>query len=312
MRILAVDDDPLILDLVSMVLKQQGHDDICTAGSSSEALTMLGQPYEAYDVLILDIDMPEMDGVALCRRIRQLPAYQSTPIIMLTAKSDAYSIEQAFGAGANDYITKPFDVKDIGTRLEIAKRMMWESRKTFMLGSGPMLGDSELGEFGIDDPVRITGLYQHTDTFSLGNYLSQLARRRVDESSVFAAKINSFEDIFATCSTEDLLLVLAETSKAISLAAQNKRLLNAYMGSGIFMCIATDDVRNAWPGMEDRVDGFLKSSRRLRTADMAIDVSVTIGRPFRPIASKTKRVRQTFDRAVSVLERRLTSVANAN
>lgn len=307
MKILVVDDDPVILDLLPTVLRQEGHHDISVAASGDGALDILSCSEEIFDVLILDIMMPGMDGIELCTNIREMQSYINTPIIMLTARSDTCSIESAFAAGANDYITKPFDIKSIGSRIQIAERMMNETCKIVRYSSliKPLPEPFGTHEFDVGDPVRISGLKQHTDPFSLGNYLSQLARKKVDQTSVFALKINAFEAHYDYFSSKELLLIISELSNAIAIAADNKRLLNACVGSGIFICIATDDVLGTWLAMEERIDTYLKQSELLRGADLSVDVTVTLGRPFRPNASKTKRVRPTFDRAVSLLSKRI-------
>jgi len=236
-----------------------------------------------------------------------MPLYSETPIIMLTARTDTCSIESAFAAGANDYITKPFDIKSIGTRIQIAERMMSEACKVVSYTSLIQNLPEPFGthEFNVDDPVRISGLKQHTDPFSLGNYLSQLARKKVDESSVFALKINAFEALYDDVSCKDTLLVISELSNAIASAADDNRLLNAYVGSGTFMCIAKDDLLGSWLAMEDSIDTYLRRSELLRGTGIVVNISVTVGRPFRPNASKTKRVRPTFDRAISLLDKRV-------
>lgn len=314
MRILVVDDDPVILDLLPMILRQEGHEDISVAASGLAALDVLSCSDGVFDVLIFDICMPKMDGVALCAKVREIEAYRDTPIIMLTAKSDTRSIESAFGAGATDYITKPFDVKGVGVRIQVAERMMRESCRSCTITSDIVDSPTRMGthEFGIDDPVRVTGIHRHTDPFSLGNYLSQLVRKKIDKTSVFAARINAFDALYKSCSSRELLVVIAEASLAISGSTGEKHLLNAYVGSGTFMCIVTDDVLTIWPEIEHRVCEYLKGSDALKTADLGAGISLAIGRPFRPNASKTKRVRQTFDRACSLLDRRLNANAKNN
>ncbi len=310
MKILLVDDDPVILDLLQLVLRQEDHHHVEVVASGAGALDILSRAEDAFDILILDIAMPEMDGVCLCEKVRKMPAYRSTPIIMLTAKVDVDTIESAFAAGANDYITKPFDIKGIGYRIQVAERMMRESHRVFTDYSPtrPLSDTYQMQGFNIEDSVRIFGINQHTDPFSLGNYLLQLSRARIEKSSVFALKINRFESLFDTLSSQELILVVGEVANAISAVAADKRLLTAYTGSGSFTCIATEDMFDAWVQMEHRLADYLKKSEPLRTANRQMEISITMGRPFRPVSSKTTRVRQTFDRAASLLEARLIAV----
>lgn len=307
MKILAVDDDPVVLELLQVVLKQEGHSKIVVAESGPAALDILARDDEGFDVLVLDIAMPDMDGVVLCSEIRKLESYSDTPIIMLTAHSDSRSIESAFGAGANDYITKPFDIKGIGFRLQVAERMMAESRITLDINAMETGEDAEEGlhAFRIDNAVCLQGVKQHTDEFSLGNYLSTMEKYRVEETSVFAAQIRSFDTLYRTCTDHELGIVLTEVWNSISAAADNTRLLGTYVGSGTYILITACSIQEEWIGLEPMIKTNLATSESLKAARLGCPVSVALGRPFRPNASRTKRVKPTFDRARQLLQKRL-------
>lgn len=313
MRVLAVDDDPVILDLLQMILRQEGHDTVVVARSGAAALDILARPDERFDVLVLDITMPEMDGVALCAKIRNLSNYSHTPIIMLTAMSDSRSIESAFSAGANDYITKPFDVKGIGVRLQIAQRMMGENRK--IIGANPTVSNTgeAAGEhgFALEDPALLCGVTQHTDEFSLGNYLSTMEKHQVEATSVFAAHIRSFDTLYKSCTNSELAAVLRESWIAVASAADHSRFLGTYVGSGTFILITTSNIQDEWQGLELMIEANLACSAPLKQANLTSSVNVVLGRPFRPNASKTKRVKPTFDRARLLLQKRLDMDADA-
>jgi DNA-binding response OmpR family regulator len=311
MRILTVDDDPIVLDLLQMILKQDGHASVVSARSSASALYVLRQTEDPFDVLLLDIAMPGMDGVALCRVIRKIPGYSSTPIIMLTAKSDGPSIESAFSAGANDYITKPFDVKAISSRIEVARRAMGGGFEAdeFDERSPSLIGSAGLNDFTHED---FSALHQHTDLFSLGNYLSTMERNRVDETSVFAAQILTFEELEKKCTRKEMVMLVTEVWNAISSSASSPKLLGAYVGSGTFICITSSDVQASWCAMEAEIEAKLDCSVRLKAKCLRSEVSVTLGRPFRPNASKTKRVKTTFERARLLLDKRLQMDAAAD
>ncbi len=307
MKILVVDDDPVILDLLSTVLHQEGHLDVQCAPSGQAALDIIHTSQEVFDTLILDIQMPEMDGIALCRNIRKNPAYRSTPIIMLTAKTDTRSIEGAFSVGANDYITKPFDVKCIGRRVQIAERMIRDHCKVVPLEDcfDPSLDLAVLQGFDVTEPVRICGLVQHTDPFSLGNYLSQLTKQKLCEVSVFALKLADLDVLRNELSDRDMLLLLAEVSNAISTVVKDERLLNAYIGSGTFICLGNNNILDVWSDLEPQIEWHLKQSRKVRDLGLTRVINVLVSRPFSPNANKGQRVKAAFDRAVSQINRRV-------
>jgi len=103
-RILVVDDDEMVLMALDELLKWEGYD-IETVSSGAEALQRLDQG--RYDLLMLDVIMPEMDGFTLCKRIREKEPYKETPIVFLTAKSRDEDRVRGMEAGANLFLSKP-------------------------------------------------------------------------------------------------------------------------------------------------------------------------------------------------------------
>lgn len=132
MRLMIVDDDEDMRDVLYAVLEHGGYSDVTTASSGAKALDVLGvgqaDAPRAFrpDTILLDITMPEMDGIELCARIRQDARYQDTPIIMVTAMHDMGSLSQAFLAGANDYVRKPFDHVELLARVRNALKLKAE------------------------------------------------------------------------------------------------------------------------------------------------------------------------------------------
>lgn len=103
-RILVVDDDEMVLIALNELLKPEGYE-VHTALRGAEALERLNQ--NEYDLLVLDIIMPEMDGLELCKRIREIEGYQKTPIVFLTAKSQEEDKVKGLEAGADLFLSKP-------------------------------------------------------------------------------------------------------------------------------------------------------------------------------------------------------------
>ena len=135
MRILAVDDDPYILELLPMIAARAGLADVTTASCGELALEAMVNDKPGFECLLFDINMPKMDGIELCARARQLPAYRRMPIIMLTAMSEKDYIVAAFKAGATDYATKPFDIVELGARLRIAQELVSARREAVVMHS---------------------------------------------------------------------------------------------------------------------------------------------------------------------------------
>jgi len=114
-RILIVDDNPNNLKVVAGVLKENGYD-FRMAKSGKLALDILERTKP--DLILLDIQMPEMDGFETCKRIKEDVSNAMIPIIYLTANTDSKSIEKAFNSGGVDYITKPFNPVELLARIK--------------------------------------------------------------------------------------------------------------------------------------------------------------------------------------------------
>jgi two-component system KDP operon response regulator KdpE len=115
-RILIVDDDPAILRLLSTNLKARGYE-VVTATNGEESLEAVQQDY--IDLIILDLMMPKVDGVEVCRRIRE---WSDVPIIILSARGDETDKVKCLELGADDYLTKPFGIAELMARIKTAFR----------------------------------------------------------------------------------------------------------------------------------------------------------------------------------------------
>ena len=105
-KIVAVDDSQTMRDMVSFTLKKAGYD-VEEAGDGQQALNALKG--KAVDLVITDINMPNMDGISLVKALRADPAHKSTPILILTTESDTARKDEGRAAGATGWIVKPFN-----------------------------------------------------------------------------------------------------------------------------------------------------------------------------------------------------------
>jgi PleD family two-component response regulator len=132
MRILVVDDSEDGRDIAEAMLRAAGYDDVTTAASAADAYRFLAiggkatQEPSSVDLVLLDILMPEIDGIEACARIREDPRYSDIPIIMVTFLADTGSLANAFVAGATDYITKPVSRVELLARVRSALKLKAE------------------------------------------------------------------------------------------------------------------------------------------------------------------------------------------
>lgn len=113
-NILAVDDDPIILATLKQLLEPWGMR-VTGIGNPLQFWTIL--PSVNPDLMILDVEMPQLNGVALCQAIRANPTWQSLPIVFLTAHQDTATVQQIFAAGADDYVVKPVVGQELISRI---------------------------------------------------------------------------------------------------------------------------------------------------------------------------------------------------
>jgi DNA-binding response OmpR family regulator len=148
-HILAVDDDPDVLGTIERVLKREQFD-VTTLNAGQKALDYLEN--KSPDLLILDIIMPEMDGIAVCRKVRDIPRFSALPILFLTAKGSTDDIVEGLDAGADDYVVKPFDLAELRARVHaLLRRGERGQDKTAVMQLGELKLDSDTYQVQVAD-----------------------------------------------------------------------------------------------------------------------------------------------------------------
>ncbi len=132
-KILIVDDEPDILEILRYNLTKEGYV-VFTAHQGEEGMKIARK--ELPDLIILDIMMPETDGIEICRQLREIPEFNQTLIIFLTARGESYSEIAGFEVGADDYITKPVRPRVLISRINALLRRHTgkEENKIIQLG----------------------------------------------------------------------------------------------------------------------------------------------------------------------------------
>ncbi|RMG90220.1 MAG: DNA-binding response regulator, partial [Chloroflexi bacterium] len=114
-KILIVDDDAAILELLQRLLSNEGYR-VFAAGCAREAKVLLDNVYP--DLILLDVGLPEIDGITFCEQLRQMPQFKDTPIVFLTGQSSPESAARALNAGGDDYLRKPFAIRELIARIK--------------------------------------------------------------------------------------------------------------------------------------------------------------------------------------------------
>lgn len=307
-RILAVDDDPSLLALIPMIAAEAEFDNVTTVSSGAMALDAIDAADNNFDCFLLDINMPGMNGIELCSKIRKLPDYTNTPIIMLTAMRDIDFLGEAFKAGATEYANKPFDIAALCDRLREAHQYITDQKQAKSGTQEGVLSAADGSHQDISSRSAKTS-FGETDNFveypTLKTYLSRLSRADRAHVMVCAMKLHQFDGLSATLSSGDTSDLLRECERAIIEIFQPFAPLMAYVGDGTFMIAyrAADLMFEINAEIEIQND-LRKFGFESADIDMT-EIVVSIGNPIR-LNTETATIRPmpTFDRAIANVEAR--------
>lgn len=188
-KILIVDDEPDIIELVSYILEKERMN-VVSASNGVDALKIAQK--ENPDLIILDVMMPDMDGIEVCQRLRSMSTFDSTLITFLTARSEDYSQIAGFDAGADDYITKPIRPKTLVARINaILKRKRSDS-----FANGKLV----FGDLSIDQEKRLV---------QVGNRTIELPKKEFDLLYLLCSesdKVFTRDEIFSLLWNKDVMV----------------------------------------------------------------------------------------------------------
>lgn len=255
MRVLAVDDDPIILDMLKVSLHRSGLCDLVVATSAEEAMSALAEASEPFDCFLLDVVMPEKDGIALCADIRAMSSYRQTPIIMITALTGAEPLDRAFAAGATDYVCKPLNGLELGTRINLAnmlnESLRREAAKEELLKQQMAKTTSKVARV-----AAFEGVEGVVDILRLENNLLRLPE------GCYALNLVAFDVIGSGSGSqaqESLDAAIQIAAKTIATVLSDRRLTLSHAGEGIFV-------------------GFYSGRRVIALADLQLAINQELAR----------------------------------
>ena len=307
-RILAVDDDPLVLDLVKIIAQNASIRHFTSASSAEAALAMLNDPHITFHSLLIDIRMLGMDGIELCQRARTLQRYRSTPITMLTAVHDVKHMSDAFRAGANDYITKPFDVADLEVRLRSAQNRLKSAQNTHPASENlttikpqqsPLPNIERASRFKRDRRNPLVS------ELALSTYLSRLPEKALGGIGVFAVAIDRIDAIPAAVLMPWRTGLRVDLAAATVAAFGSDLAVMAYTQDNDLLVVTHSVSQVVVAQIENDIERQLRSQLLDTENSLAEKIVVSVGGPVQLSGAKDDRKTYATDRALMLAEDRI-------
>ncbi|MCV2894237.1 response regulator [Lentibacter sp. XHP0401] len=290
MHILAVDDDPIILEILSAFVETMDDHEIVTAESVADALNIIEHQEKHFDCFLLDIQMPGTDGIEFCGILREMNAYLRTPIIMLTAMSEKSYIDKAFNAGATDYITKPFELNGLKGRLSLVEKIAIEARNTSskLTNASPLRRNRDLvqQELNLHSPIPIFDVDGVIENHAMENYVTKLSRSELCGSVVIGFTIRHAADLFCNLSDFDFSCVITDVSEAISDCLLPAQRLVSYAGNGTYVAVVEGVTHIDLERLVNQMNRCIHAMELCTSDGMSLDVRICAGRPNRLVWRK--------------------------
>jgi sigma-B regulation protein RsbU (phosphoserine phosphatase) len=296
MCILVVDDSADAREIAQAALETSGLDDLAFATSGKDALRFLGvepygEPDQAVDVILLDVVMPRIDGIEACARLRADERYADIPVLMVTGERDLDSLVQAFMAGANDYVNKPFNQIELAARVRGALRLKGEldrrkAREEELLNlhaSGAGAGLLMSGFGGITQCGPIDAATGCVSRAVVDEALAVWSIRGKPAAGIMAVHIDSYSSL----RQQDY--VSARVVQALLAVRSRLGALFAPYGNGLFIVVVPDLTRDEADTMADLFHrqvatiGFPKGVG-------SVSISVSVGLPFAGIRDDPRQI----------------------
>jgi len=243
MKILIAEDDPISRRILEANLLEWGYE-VMVASDGAEALEIIQQP-ESPNLIISDWMMPRMDGLALCREIRNVEKSEYIYFIILTAKGEKRDIIEGLEAGADDFLTKPFNQEELKYRTRIGERIINLERRIMELAN--------------TDPL--TGLLNRRAFMERMKQEISRAQREKRPLSLILADIDHFKSVNDTYGHQIGDLVLQRFTGQLKTSARPYDFLGRYGGEEFLVCL---------PGADGLQTASIAERMRRQVEDMEI------------------------------------------
>lgn len=304
MKILAVDDDSSVRMLLENALTPSGNYDLTVACSAKEALEELDCSNSTFDCFLIDIQMPDVNGIDLTKVIRQTPEHAHKPILMLTAMHDKEYMDRAFMAGATDYVSKPFNFTDLYSRIFDAQNLTLE--KARLVGRVNMEQNIKWS-LGVTKDKVLDQAISQSDADGMiaygefGNYLLELARRPQRKASVVALKIDAPVLGHTEISLNEFSAMLRKVTLSLRAAFPHLAPSVSYRGNGTLLCVIEKQLSATREMLEHQINSHLLEAS---VTDNFSKMRIFLGDPIPLCSNSDAGVWDIMWSAIDSVERR--------
>lgn len=273
MRILAVDDDPTILDMLRDSLTTQFGFDLVCADDAEEATAILADPTQSFDCFLLDIMLPGIDGISLCARLRGMEDHKTTPVIMITASRTHDLMERAFRAGATDFIFKPLNGIELGARISTAG-MLNDSLRRERIAHHSLSELTELMKIRRDESFDL-GVEGVEDLNGFENRLLRLPEGCY-AMNLIAIRLPQIRNIFDNLTPAEFCRQMVRVANASVAVLSDTRSIIGYAGNGVIVAAVMGRTRSDPAQIQIQIEEELTSAWMASRvgSDIGADISV--------------------------------------
>ena len=270
MRILAVDDDESMLELIDHSLSISAHHCVTTAISAEQALEKIEAEEQGFDCFLVDIQMPRIDGIDLTGMIRRIKGCERKPVVMLTAMHEKPYLDMAFRAGATDYITKPFNFRELRSRIfEAGKLCISEEQSVpddqggpgFSWVNGELIHAGPVSPSGDEDAPSLLPFveFENYAQETARAYMRDRIKPRNGGPAAIGLKVACPRSNQTDPQFEPIDRLLSEVVQAANAVFHNTLNYLSYRDNGTFLCLLKNHVHESSGSLERELNVFLRS-----------------------------------------------------
>lgn len=282
MRLLTVDDDPTFCNLLKARLGEIGLNDVEAVFSGESALQKAQAAQNPIECFLVDVRMKPMNGIELVRLLREIPHHQTTPIIMISALTDKGSVDAAFAAGANDYITKPLEMLELKIRLELAKTILVEREQARLLHDYVLKQESILYPLqSFENEIIPEDVDSAISVLSVENFLLKQGNIRLRHNCAIGFHLPMAQAYFNFMEPTHYVGLIGDIALAVSKSLSASPHFLTSPGNGDLVAVLLDQQRLNRETIERRLEEELhKLGQRYTSADLSLP-EVWVGEPQR-------------------------------